>query len=252
MNLLQIEDLHLQLGGQRILQGVNLQVAQGERLALIGPNGAGKSSLFNVISGRVQPQSGRIDFDGRSLLGQPAHEIVRAGVGRSFQISQLFARLSVEEHLRMACLSPLGYQAGRWPDLRRRLSRLSDVTERVETLLLALDLGHVRHLPAAQLPYARQRVLELALVAALDPRLMLLDEPSAGLSRSETEQLVERIDRLAQGRTLLLVEHDMSVVQGLADRVAVLHEGRVLICDRPQAVRDHPQVQAVYLAGRSC
>lgn len=250
MSGLQVRDLHVQLGPHRILKGVNLDVAAGQRLALIGPNGAGKSTLFNAITGLLQPQQGQILFEGRSLLGLSAHQIVRRGFGRSFQISQFFGSLTVSEHLRLASLTPLGYQAGRWWDLTRRLDRLGNVRQRVDHWLEALELADVATTPAAQLPYARQRMLELGLVLALEPRVVLLDEPTAGMSRSETEQFVRRIDRLCRGRALVLVEHDMSVVFELADQVAVLHEGRVLVCDSAEAVQAHEEVRRLYVSDR--
>ena len=250
MSALQIRDLHVQLGPHRILQGVNLEVAAGQRLALIGPNGAGKSTLFNAVTGLLQPQQGDIRLGGHGLLGLDPHQIVRRGLGRSFQISQFFGRLPVADHLQMACLAALGYQAGRWQDLTRRLDRLRDVQQRVERLLDELELGDAAQTPVGQLPYARQRMLELGMVLAVEPRVMLLDEPTAGMSRSETRQFVRRIDQLSKGRTLVLVEHDMSVVFELAEQVAVLHEGRVLVCDSPQAVQAHEEVQRIYLSGR--
>jgi branched-chain amino acid transport system ATP-binding protein len=250
MTALEVRGLQVQLGPHRILQGVNLEVAAGQRLALIGPNGAGKSTLFNAINGLLQPRHGQISLEGRSLLGLDPHQIVRRGLGRSFQISQFFGRLPVAEHLQIACLAALGYQAGRWWDLTRRLDRLTDVQRRVERLLDELGLSDVAQTPVGQLPYARQRMLELGMVLAVDPRVMLLDEPTAGMSRSETRQFVQRIDQLSRGRTLVLVEHDMSVVFELADRVAVLHEGRVLVCDSPQAVQAHEEVQRIYLSDR--
>lgn len=250
MSTLQILDLQVQLGPHRILQGVSLQVAAGQRLALIGPNGAGKSTLFNAVTGLIQPQKGQISLDGHDLLGLDPHQIVRRGLGRSFQISQFFGSLPVAEHLKMACLASLGYVAGRWWDLTHRLDRLRDVQQRVERLLEELGLGDAAQTPVAQLPYARQRMLELGMVLAVEPRVMLLDEPTAGMSRSETRQFVQRIDQLSRGRTLVLVEHDMSVVFELADQVAVLHEGRVLLCDSPQAVQAHEEVQRIYLSNR--
>lgn len=250
MSLLHIEELHVQIGTQPILRGVELQVPAGQRLALIGPNGAGKSTLFHAITGLAMAQRGRISLNGQSLLGLSTHQIVRRGVGRSFQISQLFASLTVADHLRLACLSALGYHGGRGSGLLHRLTRLGDVRERVQSQLQALELDDVADTPAGQLPYARQRMLELGLALAVDPRLLLLDEPTAGMSRSETTDFVRRIDALARGRTLVLVEHDMSVVFDLADQVAVLHEGRVLICASAQEVQTHEEVRRLYLSRR--
>jgi len=246
MSILQVRDLHLQLGPHRILNGVDLEVAQGQRLALIGPNGAGKSSVFNAITGLLQPARGHITLDGQSLIGLSPHQIVRLGLGRSFQVSQFFGSLPVADHLRLACLAALGYQTGRWRDLTRRLDRLRDVEHRVEQLLDSLELGDVAATPAGQLPYAGQRMLELGLVLAVDPHVLLLDEPTAGMSRSETLQFVRRIDQLSRGRALVLVEHDMSVVAELADQVAVLYEGRVLVCDSADAVQAHEEVRQIY------
>jgi branched-chain amino acid transport system ATP-binding protein len=244
---LRLQGVSKSFGGLKVIDDVGFEVPVGSRTALIGPNGAGKSTLFNVISGSLSPSAGDVRLAGVSIAGQSPHQIARRGLARSFQISQLFARLSVRDHLRCACLRELGPHAGSWRGLWGAIQAKPAVRERVDHLLLALGLQDCADHLAAQLSYAQQRLLELGMVLAASPRVVLLDEPTAGMSRSETEAFVHKLRELTCGLALLLVEHDMQVVFELADQVAVLHEGRVLACGTPAQVRADALVRQVYL-----
>lgn len=240
---LELKNLHKKLGRSPIIRGVSLAVAAGERVALIGPNGAGKSTLFNLISGRLAPDSGQVLLHGQRIDGKKPFDINRLGLARSFQVSSLFPSLSVFENLRCALLWRLGYRYS----LFKLLANLHDANARTEDLLLRLGLGHKRDAPAASLSYAEQRALEIGLTIAGGADVILLDEPTAGMSRSETSRFISLIRELTEGKTLLMVEHDMGVVFGLADRVAVLVYGEIIAFDTPQAVRANPLVQQAYL-----
>ncbi len=243
MSLLRLENVSKQFGRTRVLHGVDLAVEAGECHAIIGPNGAGKSTLFHLVSGLLAPDSGRIAFEGKPIHGLPSEQIARRGIARSFQISQLFTRLSVFENLRCALLRPLGYGCS----LRHLLGREKALTARTDALLEDLGLQALREVPAGELAYAAQRALELGLAIAGDARLILLDEPVAGMSHSEAAQALALIRRVTAERTLLLVEHDMSVVFELADRITVLAQGEVIATDIPARIRASPRVQEVYL-----
>ncbi len=240
---LELRDLHKRFGRSEIIRGASLAVRAGERVALIGPNGAGKSTLFNLISGGVAPSRGQVLLHGRPITGLAPHQIYRRGLARSFQVSNLFGRLSVFENLRCAVLWSLGYGYAFW----RLLAGAHDANARAETLLQQLRLQHRRDTPAMALGYAEQRALEIGLTVAGGAGVILLDEPTAGMSRSETTQVVDLIRRLSAGRTLLMVEHDMGVVFDLADRIAVLVRGEVIAFDTPAAVRADRRVQQAYL-----
>ncbi len=240
---LELQALHKRFGQSEILRGIDLQVRRGERLAVIGPNGAGKSTLFNLISGRSAPSSGQVMLNGTDITGLPPYQINRRGLSRSFQITNIFHRLSVFDNLRCAVLWSLGYRYSFW----HSLSRLRDAKERAEQVMSDIGLAARRDVPAGLLSYAEQRALEIGITIAGGAEVILLDEPTAGMSRSESDAAVELIARMTEGKTLLMVEHDMGVVFGLADRIAVLVQGRLLACDVPAAIRDNPQVQEAYL-----
>ncbi len=245
MSLLRVEGVSKQFGRTAVLQDVSLSIEAGECHAIIGPNGAGKSTLFHLISGLLAPESGRIEFEGKPIQGLPSEQIARRGIARSFQISQLFPRLSVAENLRCALLRPMGYGYS----LRHLLGREQALNARVDALLEELGLQTLRQVPAGELAYAAQRTLELGLALAGDARLILLDEPVAGMSHSEAAAALALIRRVTAGRTLLLVEHDMSVVFELADRITVLAQGEVIATDTPARIRANARVQQVYLGG---
>jgi len=240
-----VELLNLQkrFGKTEIIRGAQLQVRPGERVAIIGPNGAGKSTLFNLISGRFGPSGGEIRLNGQRIDGLTPYEINRRGLARSFQVSNLFVRLSVFENLRCAVLWSLGHQYAFW----KFLSRLDDVNARAEKLLAMLHLEKRRDTLAMNLTYAEQRALEIGITIAGGAEVVLLDEPTAGMSKSETTRFIGLIKEVTEGRTLLTVEHDMGVVFGLADKIAVLVYGEVIAFDTPDAVRANARVQEAYL-----
>jgi branched-chain amino acid transport system ATP-binding protein len=240
---LELRDVHKRFGKTEIIRGATLAVNAGERVALIGPNGAGKSTLFNLVSGRFAPSSGEILLDGRRIDGLAPHRINRLGLARSFQVSNLFTHLSVFENLRCAVLWSLGYRYAFW----RFLSGLRDANERAEEVMAMLRLERRRDVLAVNLTYAEQRALEIGLTIAGGADVLLLDEPTAGMSQSETQRFLQLIREVTVGRTLLTVEHDMGVVFGLADRIAVLVYGEVIAFDTPAAVRADPRVQEAYL-----
>lgn len=241
--VLVVEGLAKRFGSTEVLRDVSLSVARGERVALIGPNGAGKSTLFNLISGRDAPSAGSVTLDGRRIDGLAPQQINRLGLARSFQVSSLFARLSAGDNLRCAMLWSAGQRYSFW----HRLCGLRELNARADALLERLGLSGRRDTPAAELSYAEQRALELGVTVAGGAGVILLDEPTAGMSRSETERCVELIRELSAGRTLLMVEHDMGVVFELADRIAVLAQGRVIAFGTPEQVRADAQVQQAYL-----
>ena len=240
---LELRDVRKRFGKTEIIRGASLRVNAGERVAIIGPNGAGKSTLFNLVSGRFAPTSGEILLDGARIDGAPPHRINRRGLARSFQVSNLFTHLSVFENLRCAVLWSLGYRYAFW----RFLSSLRDANERAEQVMAMLQLDRRRDVLAMNLTYAEQRALEIGLTIAGGAQVLLLDEPTAGMSKSETRRFVQLIRDVTVGKTLLTVEHDMGVVFGLADRIAVLVYGEVIAFDTPEAVRANPRVQEAYL-----
>jgi len=244
---LELRDLHQSFGRSDILRGVNLQARRGERVAIIGPNGAGKSTLFNLVSGVLAPSRGSIWLAGARIDGLTPYQIQRRGLARSFQVSQLFARQSVEDNLRCALLGAFGPCGVWWRRLGVRPDVRSNVQARLEQLLAELQLQACRATLAQQLTYAEQRALDLGLALASNAEVLLLDEPTAGMSRSESGHFVELIRRVSAGRTLLMVEHDMGVVFDLADRIAVLVQGELIAFDTPAAVRADPRVQQAYL-----
>ncbi|MDH0866498.1 ABC transporter ATP-binding protein [Mitsuaria sp. GD03876] len=240
---LELKDLRKRFGRAEIIRGCHLQVKPGERVAVIGPNGAGKSTLFNLISGRFAPTSGEVLLHGQRIDGRTPFEINRLGLSRSFQISNLFPTLSVYENLRCAVLWSLGHRYS----FLKLLSGLRDANERTEQLLQQLRLEARRDVKAMDLTYAEQRALEVGITIAGGASVVLLDEPTAGMSRAETRHFIALIKDVMQGRTLLTVEHDMGVVFGLADRIAVVVYGEVIAFDTPEKVRADARVQEAYL-----
>ena len=240
---LELKDLCKSFGKTEIIRGTQLSVNAGERIAIIGPNGAGKSTLFNLISGRLVPTSGDVLLNGERINGLPPFEINRKGLARSFQISNIFSRLSVFENLRCGVLWSLGYKYAFW----KFLSGLDDANERAEKLMRDIRLERKRDTLAMNLTYAEQRALEIGITIAGGASVVLLDEPTAGMSKSETTRFIELIREVTVGKTLLTVEHDMGVVFGLADKIAVLVYGEVIAFDVPEAVRANARVQEAYL-----
>ena len=241
--VLRLEALGKRYGKTVVLQDVDLRVAPGESLAIIGPNGAGKSTLFNLISGRIAPSSGSVWLRGVRIDGRQPYQINRLGLSRSFQVSHGFSRLSVYDNLRCAALWSMGQRYVFW----RPLAGLRAVAERATRTMEQIGLQDCADVAAGALPYAQQRALEIGITVIGGADVLLLDEPTAGMSRSETGRFTALIRRLTRGRTLLTIEHDMDVVFGLADRIAVLVQGRLLCVDTPSAVRADPRVQEAYL-----
>jgi branched-chain amino acid transport system ATP-binding protein len=239
----ELKGLRKSFGKTEILRGTDLAVAPGERVAIIGPNGAGKSTLFNLISGRFGPTSGEILLNGKRIDGLKPYEINRLGRARSFQITNIFGRLSVFENLRCGMLWSMGYRYAFW----KFLADLRDANARAEQLMAMIRLDRKRDTLAMNLTYAEQRALEIGITIAGGAEVILLDEPTAGMSKSETTRFVELIREVTVGKTLLTVEHDMGVVFGLADKIAVLVYGEVIAFDVPEAVRANTRVQEAYL-----
>ena len=240
---LELRDLRKSFGKTEIIRGVNMAVNPGERVAVIGPNGAGKSTLFNLISGRFAPSSGQVLLNGQRIDGKRPFEINRAGLSRSFQITNIFPKLSVFENLRCGVLWSLGYKY----TFLRFLSDLHDANARAEELMHMIQLDRKRDVLAMNLTYAEQRALEIGITIGGGANVILLDEPTAGMSKSETGRFIGLIRDVTEGKTLLTVEHDMGVVFGLADRIAVVVYGEVLAFDTPDAVRANARVQEAYL-----
>jgi branched-chain amino acid transport system ATP-binding protein len=240
---LELNEVRKRFGRTEIIRGIDLSIPKGERHALIGPNGAGKSTTFNLISGRSAPSSGSVRLNGVEIGGLRPFEINRMGLSRSFQITNIFHRLSVFENLRCAVLWSLGYKYSFW----HRLAGLHDARRRAEQVLELIGLQRLRDTQAGLLTYAEQRALEIGITIAGGAEVILLDEPTAGMSRSETDQAVELIRKVTVGKTLVMVEHDMGVVFGLADRISVLVYGQVIATDTPEAIRNNGKVREAYL-----
>ena len=240
---LELRNLRKSFGKTEIIRGAELAVQAGERVAIIGPNGAGKSTLFNLISGRFAPTSGEVLLNGQRIDGKKPFEINRMGLSRSFQITNIFPNLSVFENLRCGVLWSLGYKYS----FLRFLSRLDDANDRAHQLMEMIKLDKKRDTLAVNLTYAEQRALEIGITIAGGANVILLDEPTAGMSRSETTRFIHLIKEVTEGRTLLTVEHDMGVVFGLADKIAVVVYGEVIAFDTPDKVRANARVQEAYL-----
>ena len=240
---LELRDLRKSFGKTEIIRGANLAVRPGERVAAIGPNGAGKATLFTLASGRFAPTSREVLLHGARIDGKQPFEINRMGLSRSFQITNIFPKLSVFENLRCGVLWSLGYRYAFW----RFLSRLQDANDRATQLMEMIKLDKKRDTLAMNLTYAEQRALEIGITIAGGASVILLDEPTAGMSKSETTRFIHLIKEVTQGRTLLTVEHDMGVVFGLADKIAVVVYGEVIAFDTPENVRANPRVQEAYL-----
>lgn len=240
---IELTDVFKSFGPTPIIRGVTLAIEAGTRQALIGPNGAGKSTLFNLITGKYAVTSGRVRLKGEDITGLRPYEISRRGLSRSFQLTNIFPRLSVFDNLRCSVLWSLGYGYSFW----HGVDAARDVRNRAEAVLQQLNLGARRDVPAGVLSYAEQRALEIGITIAGGADVVLLDEPTAGMSRSETQQVVRLIRSVTTGKTLVMVEHDMSVVFDVADRIAVLVYGQVIAHDTPDRVRANPAVQEAYL-----
>jgi len=240
---LELREVHKSFGTTKIISGVSLAVPAGERHAIIGPNGAGKSTLYNLISGRYPLSEGRILLNGEDITGLRPFEINRKGLSRSFQVTNIFHRLSVYENIRCAVLWSLGYRYSFW----HRIGGLRDAQHRSLEVMERIGLARRRDTPAGELTYAEQRALEIGITIAGGASVILLDEPTAGMSRTETAQAVELVRQVTEGRTLVMVEHDMGVVFNLADRISVLVYGEIIATGTPEEIRANAAVQEAYL-----
>jgi branched-chain amino acid transport system ATP-binding protein len=240
---IELRGVQKSFGDTSVIRGVNLTVVKGERHALIGPNGAGKTTLFNLISGYMKPTAGSIHLKDEIVSGFRPYQINRRGLSRSFQVSNVFPNMSVWENIRCALLWATGHRYAFW----KNIDNLPEVRERTAQILQDISLISRRDVPAGLLAYAEQRTLEIGITIAGGADVILLDEPTAGMSRAETERAVALIQRLTEGSTLMIIEHDMSVVFGLADHISVLVYGQIIASGTPEEIRGNPKVQEAYL-----
>ena len=245
MNILQLIDLEIAFGGIMAINGVNLSITQGEICSVIGPNGAGKTTLFNLISGRFAPTKGKVQFNGIDITGKPPYKIISLGLGRTFQITNIFPKLTAFENIQAAVIKFFGKSYS----LFRPVRMYGAIKEKTNKILQELELEARAHELAEHLPYGDQRLLEVGIALANEPKLLLLDEPTAGMSPEETHNTVAMIQRVAEERkmTLLLIEHDMDVVFSISDRIFVLHQGEMIAVGTPREVSKNKQVISAYL-----
>jgi branched-chain amino acid transport system ATP-binding protein len=241
--MIELRNVHKSFGSTKIINGVSLEIRAGERHAIIGPNGAGKSTLFNLISGRFPVSAGKILLNGEDITGLKPFQINRKGLSRSFQVTNIFHNLSVYENIRCGVLWSAGYKYSFW----HRVGGLKDVQRRAEEVMERIGLAKRRNVAAGTLSYAEQRALEIGVTIAGGAAAILLDEPTSGMSASESAQTVELVRQVSEGKTLVMVEHDMGVVFNLADRISVLVYGEVLATGAPHEIRANPAVQEAYL-----
>jgi branched-chain amino acid transport system ATP-binding protein len=243
MNILETKAICHDFSGLQVLMDVNLEVQEGERHAIIGTNGAGKTTLFNVITGTYQPSEGQVFFKSKEITGLPSHKLVRLGMGRSFQITSTFTWLTTFQNIRMGILSKRGIRF----NFFRFLDKMDDVTRETDAVLKRINLDGERDIPANMLSYGKSRSLEISMALATDPDLVMLDEPTSGMSVDETHNAVALIRRLTEGKTMVIIEHDMDVVFSLADRITVLHLGGILASGTPDEIRNNQAVKDAYL-----
>ena len=243
MNILETKALCHDFSGLQVLMDVSLEVKEGERHAIIGPNGAGKTTLFNVITGTYKPSEGDVFFKSKEVTGFPPHKLVRLGMGRSFQITSTFTWLSAFQNIRMGILSKRGIRF----NFFRFLDEMDDITRETDAVLKRINLDGERDIPANMLSYGKSRSLEFSMALATDPDLVMLDEPTAGMSVDETHNAVELIRKLTEGKTMVIIEHDMEVVFSLADRITVLHLGGILASGPPDEIKNNQAVKDAYL-----
>ena len=243
MSAIELREVHKSFGKTKIINGISLAIEKGERHAIIGPNGAGKSTLFNLISGRYPVSAGSILLNGEDITGLRPFEINRKGLSRSFQVTNIFHNLSVYENVRCGVLWAAGYRYSFW----HRVAGLRDVAQRAEEVMERIGLAKRRNVLAGTLTYAEQRALEIGITIAGGASVILLDEPTAGMSHSETDRAIELVRSVTEGKTLIMVEHDMGVVFGLADRISVLVYGELLATGTQQEIQANAAVQEAYL-----
>ena len=240
--VLRTEDLGIRFGGLAALNGVNFEVAPGEIRAIIGPNGAGKSTFFNCLTGVLRPSSGRIIFNGEDITGLPSNAISQKGIARSYQITNILPNASTLENVRIAAQS----RHHAW-NMVSHHSAFADINARAEAALTAVGLLDKAHELASNLSHGQQRNLEIGIALATEPKLLCLDEPTAGMSQVETNETMELVQRIAKNHTILIVEHDMAVVMKLCHRITVLHYGAILAEGSPEEIQQNPKVLEVYL-----
>jgi branched-chain amino acid transport system ATP-binding protein len=240
---LHVNDVHMKFGFLKVLTGIDFRVKEKERHALIGPNGAGKTTLFNIISGRFRPTSGSILFKGEDVSGRPPHVLSQIGFSRSFQITNVFQELSVFDNI----ISGVRSRRGMRFNFLKKPENDRQFCERTESIIAEIGLSNVKHKVASFLSYGQQRALEIGIVLSTDPELILLDEPTAGMTREETEYAIRMIDKVTRNHTLIIIEHDMDVVFSLADRISVLHYGIILASDVPERIKKDQRVKDAYL-----
>jgi branched-chain amino acid transport system ATP-binding protein len=243
MNVLETKNLQHSFGPLKVLFGVDLQIQEGEKHAVIGPNGAGKTTLFNTITGTYMPTSGQVFYRGKEITGFPPHKLARIGIGRSFQITSTFTRLTAFQNIRLAIL----YKEGIRFNLLRKVDKMQKITDETDELLRRINLYEDRDVQACNLSYGKSRALEISMALATDPELVLLDEFAAGMSHEETADTVRLIRKMTEGKTVVLIEHDMDVVFDLADRITVLHYGKILATGKPDEIRNNQEVKSAYL-----
>ena len=243
MTILSLNNVQKNFGETQIIRGVSLDIVEGEKHAIIGPNGAGKSTLFHLISGRYQLSSGNIRFKQDQIENLPPYEIARMGLARSFQVTNIFPRMNVFENVRCALLWSKGYRYSFW----HLLGRQRELNDEAMHVLEQIGLKDKALFPSGELGYAQQRALELGIAIASGAQLIMLDEPVAGMSHSEAESSVQLIRKITEGKTLIMVEHDMNIVFDVADRISVLVYGEIIATDKPVNIRANPKVQEAYL-----
>lgn len=243
MKILELKNVHKDFKGLKVLKEVTLSIEEGECHAIIGPNGAGKSTLFNIITGKYKPSQGRIFFNGKDITGMAPHKISRRGLARSFQIINVFPQMTVFSNVRNAILSKKKIRFN--PFLR--LEKLHGIYEETMQIMKIFGLMEMKDVLASELSYGQQRALEIGISLATDPKLVLLDEPTAGMTREQTREAVGLIKNVTKGKTLMVVEHDMDVVFHIADRITVLYYGEILASGTPDEIRKNERVRAAYL-----
>ena len=247
MSILEVKNVGKRFGGLQALSDVNLSVAENSVHAIIGPNGAGKSTLLNCLVGKLIPDTGSVMFDGQSVLGRKPYEINQMGISRVFQTPEIFGDLTVMENMLIPCLAKRdgAFQLNGWS----RVVGQQDVIDKAEEMLRNMNMIDKRHMHAASLSRGDKRRLEIAMCLAQDPRLLLLDEPTAGMARADTNNTIELLKEIKAKRdiTMAIIEHDMHVVFSLAERITVLAQGTPLVEDTPDNIKGHPKVQEAYL-----
>lgn len=245
MLILETESLTKAFGALIAVDGVNLKVEEGMIHSIIGPNGAGKTTLFNLLCGIHLPTSGLIRFHEKDVTSLKLFERSRIGIGRSFQITSIFSELTVRENVRLAVQS----RGDKNFSMLRRATRMTDVEEKTSALLDQMELGQFEDHRAGTIPYGSQRSLDVAIALATEPTLLLLDEPTSGMTPQDTQKMIMLIKRISHGYTIILIEHHMNVVMTISDKVTVLHQGQIIAEGPPESIKENEEVKRAYLGG---